>query len=105
MTTNKISSLVAFFVLTYIFTLPTYILVARNPLEKAVAFIPLAALAPIVAALILSFKESGWPGAKSLLGRSFDLVFEERLFLFIKAHFKVSCVPTCRNNQSTFSSV
>lgn len=68
----------AFFVLTFILALPAYILVgltSRNILlspEMAYAFVPLSALAPIGAALILTLKESGWGGVKRLLKRSFD---------------------------------
>ena len=75
---SKNNSLISFFLLTFIFTLPSYILVglaANNIIlspEMAFAFVPLAALAPIGAALILTFKENGWAGAKELLGRSFD---------------------------------
>ena len=70
---------VAFFVLTFLFTIPSYTLVAlaSNNIvftpEIAFLFITLAAPAPIAAALILTFKENGWDGAKKLLGRVFDL--------------------------------
>jgi hypothetical protein len=57
--TNK--SLIRFFLLTFIFTLPTYALVglaANNRIlspEMAFAFIPLSTLAPIGTALLLVF--------------------------------------------------
>ena len=69
----------AFFVLTFLFAIPSYTLVAlaSNNIvftpEKAFLFIALVALAPIAAALILTFRENGWDGAKKLLGRAFDL--------------------------------
>jgi membrane protease YdiL (CAAX protease family) len=77
-TPSKNKSLLIFFLLTFIFALPSYILVglaSENVIfssEMAFAFVPLVALAPIGAALILTFKENGWDGAKELLGRSFD---------------------------------
>jgi len=69
----------AFFVLTFLFAIPSYTLVAlaSNNIvftpEMAFLFMVLAAPAPIAAALILTFKENGWDGAKKLLGRAFDL--------------------------------
>jgi hypothetical protein len=77
-TPSKNKSLLIFFLLTFIFALPSYILVglaSENVIfspEMAFAFVPLLALAPIGAALLLTFKENGWDGAKELLGRSFD---------------------------------
>ena len=69
----------AFFVLTFLFSIPFYILVvlaSQNIVfapEMAFVFISLFALVPIAAALILTFRENGWDGAKKLLGRAFDL--------------------------------
>jgi len=77
--TQKNKFAVAFFVLTFLFTLPAYTLVAlatNNIIftsEMVYFFIPLTAPAPIAAALILTSKENGWGGAKKLLGRAFDL--------------------------------
>ncbi|MFC1969406.1 CPBP family intramembrane glutamic endopeptidase [Chloroflexota bacterium] len=77
--TSKNKFPLAFFVLTFLFAIPAYILVAlasNNIIftpEMAFSFIPLMAPAPIAAAYILTFKESGWDGAKKLLGRAFDL--------------------------------
>ena len=74
----KNSSLATFFILTFIFALPSYILVglaAQNIIlsaDMAYAFVPLSALAPIGAALLLTFKQNGWLSAKELLKRSFD---------------------------------
>jgi len=77
--TVKSKSLVAFFLLTFLLSIPFYILVAlaSNNIvftpEMVFLFIALVALAPIAAALILTFKENGRDGAKKLLGRAFDL--------------------------------
>jgi membrane protease YdiL (CAAX protease family) len=75
---TKNKPLIIFFLLTFIFAMPSYILVGLaskdiilSP-EMAFVFVPLATLAPIGAALVLTFKENGWAGAKKLLGRSFD---------------------------------
>ena len=74
----KNKSLITFFLLTFIFAMPSYILVglaSKNIIlspEMAFVFVPLATLAPIAAAFTLTFKENGWVGAKKLLGRSFD---------------------------------
>jgi membrane protease YdiL (CAAX protease family) len=76
--TSKSKFPLAFFVLTFLFAIPFYILVAlasQNiifPPEMAFLFLVLVALAPIAAALILTFKENGRADAKKLLGRAFD---------------------------------
>jgi membrane protease YdiL (CAAX protease family) len=76
--TSKSKFPLAFFVLTFLFAIPSYTLVAlaSNNIvftpEMAFPFILLAAPAPIAAALILTFKKNGWDGAKKLLGRAFD---------------------------------
>ena len=68
----------AFFVLTFLFAIPSYIIVAlaSNSIvftpEMAFSFIPLTALAPIAAALILTFNKNGRDSAKNLLGKAFD---------------------------------
>ncbi|MFC1939650.1 CPBP family intramembrane glutamic endopeptidase [Chloroflexota bacterium] len=83
----------AFFVLTFIISLPFYILVAlasQNIIftpEMAFFFISLATLVPIAAALILTFKENGWDGAKKLLGRSFDLKRIAKKIWYVPALF------------------
>ncbi|MFC1988326.1 CPBP family intramembrane glutamic endopeptidase [Chloroflexota bacterium] len=88
----------AFFVLTFLFTIPSYILVAlaSNNIvfvpEMAFSFIPIAALAPISAALILSFKENGWDGAKKLLGRAFDFKRIVRRIWYVPTLFLVPFV-------------
>jgi membrane protease YdiL (CAAX protease family) len=77
-TSSKNKSLTIFFLLTFIFSLPTYILVglASNNIilssEMAFVFVPMGTLAPIGAALLLTFKNNGWAGAKEVLMRSFD---------------------------------
>ena len=71
-------SITSFFVLTIIFTLPAYVLIALTGLniilspEMVFAFIPLAVIAPICAALVLTYRKSGGIGVKKLLKRSFD---------------------------------
>jgi len=70
---------VAFFVLTFLFALPFYILNAlaySNVLfepEMGVLYVSLFTLTPIASASILTFRSSGWEGVKRLLGRIFDL--------------------------------
>ena len=72
------ASITSFFVLTIIFTLPAYVLIALTGLniilspEMVFAFIPLAVIAPICAALVLTYRKSGGIGVKKLLKRSFD---------------------------------
>ena len=72
------ASIASFFVLTIIFTLPAYVLVALTGLniilspEMVIAFVPLAVIAPICAALVLTYRKSGWIGVRKLLKRSFD---------------------------------
>jgi len=72
------ASITSFFVLTIIFTLPAYILVVLTGLniiltpEMVFAFIPLAVIAPISAALVLTYRKDGGIGVKKLLKRSFD---------------------------------
>jgi hypothetical protein len=64
--------------LAFIICWPIYILgelASENiifPSEMELLFLTIAGFAPIVAALVLTFKESGWDGAKKLIGRSFD---------------------------------
>lgn len=77
-TSSKTNPLVTFFLLTFIFTLPAYILIGLasksiilSP-EMAFSFVPLSAFAPIGAALLLTFKENGRNGVKKLFGRAFD---------------------------------
>lgn len=73
--TKKIGS---FFQLTILFTLPAYILIALTGMniilseEMVFAFVPLSVIAPICAALVLTYRESGKIGVKKLLKRSFD---------------------------------
>ncbi|MFC1966740.1 CPBP family intramembrane glutamic endopeptidase [Chloroflexota bacterium] len=76
--TSKSKFPFAFFLLTFLFAIPSYTLVAlaSNNIvftpEMAFPFILLAAPVPIAAALILTFKENGLDGTKKLLGRAFD---------------------------------
>ena len=71
-------NITAFFILTFIISLPLYILSALNssssipPESKSLIYVVLVTLAPIISALIIVMKEKGWKGAKKLLARSFD---------------------------------
>ncbi len=85
----KNKSLTNFFLLAFIFALPSYILIsmAANGILFSPgdinSFVPLATLAPIGAAAIVTFKESGLRGTKALLGRVFDFkrVNDKRWYL------------------------
>lgn len=72
------ASITSFFVLTIIFTLPAYVLITLTGLniilspEMVFLFIPLSVIAPICAALVLTYKKAGGIGVKKLLKRSFD---------------------------------
>ncbi len=66
MKSSKNKPLISFFLLTFIFALPSYILVGLaskdNILssEMAFVFVPLSALVPIGAALVLTYRENSW---------------------------------------------
>ncbi len=72
------ASITSFFVLTIIFTLPAYVLITLTGLniilspEMVFSLIPLSVIAPICAALVLTYRKDGWIGVKKLLKRSFD---------------------------------
>lgn len=74
----KNKSLVRFFGLTILFTLPAYILIALTGMniilspEMVFSFVPLSVLAPLGAASYLTYKKGGRKAVKKLLGRSFD---------------------------------
>ena len=61
----------SFFLLTILFTLPAYILIALTGMniilseEMVFAFVPLSVIAPICAALVLTYRESGKIGVKN----------------------------------------
>jgi len=61
----------AFFVLTFVLSLPIYILAIFVPDMEAAAAL-LFVFAPIISALILTFRENGSDGAKKLIKRAFD---------------------------------
>jgi membrane protease YdiL (CAAX protease family) len=71
-------SITSFFVLTIIFTLPAYVLITLTGLniilspEMVFALIPVSVIAPICAALVLTYRKDGGIGVKKLLKRSFD---------------------------------
>jgi membrane protease YdiL (CAAX protease family) len=62
----------AFFVLTFVLSIPPYILAALVPQETVMLTGLIIALAPITAGLILAYQENGSGGARRLLSRSFD---------------------------------
>jgi membrane protease YdiL (CAAX protease family) len=72
------ASITSFFLLTIIFTLPAYVLITLTGLniilspEMVFSLIPLSVIAPICAALVLTYRKDGWIGVKKLLKRSFD---------------------------------
>jgi len=78
MNSHKKGSYKAYFILTIIFTVPAYILVglASNNLffkkEMAITFLFLSVIAPLGAALLLSYRENGREGVKKLFAKSFD---------------------------------
>jgi membrane protease YdiL (CAAX protease family) len=61
-----------FFVLTFVLSVPPYILAALVPQEMVMLAGLIIALAPITTALILAYRESRLDGVKTLLKRSFD---------------------------------
>ena len=69
---------VAFFVLTFLLSLPFYILNALAYLnvvfepEMGALYVSLFTLTPIASASILTFRKYGWDGVKKLLGRILD---------------------------------
>lgn len=79
-----------FFILTFALTLPVYVLmrlttngVILTP-EAGFGLVPLATLAPISAALILTYRSAKWSGVKALLWRTFD---------HARVANKIWCVP------------
>lgn len=69
---------VAFFALTFLLSLPLYVLNALAYLEvvfqpeMGLLYISLLTLTPFAAASILTYRQSGWDGAKKLFRRIFD---------------------------------
>jgi len=62
----------AFFVLTFVLSLPFYILGILYPQEMGVPISVLIVFVPMISALILTFRENGSDDAKKLVKRSFD---------------------------------
>jgi hypothetical protein len=71
-TTKTTRNIPAFFILTFILSLPFYILAVLVPPEMAMLAGLALTLAPITAALILIFRQNRSNGAKRLLKRAFD---------------------------------
>jgi membrane protease YdiL (CAAX protease family) len=65
-------NITAFFILTFVLSVPPYIIAALVPQDMVMLTGLIIALAPITAALIISYRENGSGGAKGLLSRSFD---------------------------------
>ncbi|MCP4541117.1 MAG: CPBP family intramembrane metalloprotease [Chloroflexi bacterium] len=65
-------NITAFFVLTFVMSVPPYILASLVPQEMVMLIGLIIALAPITAALILAYRANRAEGAKSLLKRCFD---------------------------------
>jgi hypothetical protein len=80
-------SSVAFFVLTFLLSVPFYILNALAYLnvvfepEIGALYISVFTLTPIASASILTFRRSGWDGVKKLLGRIFVFMMPDRVIL------------------------
>jgi hypothetical protein len=70
--TKTSKNITTFFILTFILTLPFYIAGALVPQEMAMPISLLIPFVPIIAALILTIRENGLDGAKTLLKRSSD---------------------------------
>lgn len=70
--------LLPYFAVTLLLALPSYVLIALTSRgvilspEMAFAFVPLATFAPLLSALIFTFRKGGWALTKSLLWRTFD---------------------------------
>ena len=71
-TTPSTKHVTAFFGLVLIVSVPCYILAAFVPQDTVMFAALTLALAPITAALILTYREHRGPGARVLLKRSFD---------------------------------
>ena len=71
-TPQTTKNITAFFALTFVLSVPPYILAALVPQEMVMLTGLIIALAPITAALILAYRENRLDGAKRLLKRSFD---------------------------------
>lgn len=84
-------SLVAFFVLTFLLSVPFYVLNALAHLnvvakpEMGAVYIALLTLTPVTSASILTFRSRGFQGVKELLGRVFDSkrIAQRRWYLVI----------------------
>ena len=66
-TLNTTKNITVFFVLTFVLSVPPYVLAALVPQEMVMLTGLIIALAPITAALILAYRENRTDGAKRLL--------------------------------------
>lgn len=71
-TSQPTKNISVFFILTFIISLPFYFLAALVPQDMVMLVAPVLSLAPITAALILTYRESRSDAVKKLLKRSFD---------------------------------
>lgn len=71
-TPQTTKNITVFFVLTFVLSLPPYLVAALVPQEMVMLTGLIIALAPITAALILAYRENRADGAKRLLKRCFD---------------------------------
>jgi membrane protease YdiL (CAAX protease family) len=71
-TPQTTKNITAFFILTFLISLPPYIVAALVPQEMVMLTGLIIALAPITAALILAYRENRADSAKRLLKRCFD---------------------------------
>jgi membrane protease YdiL (CAAX protease family) len=70
--TEKWMKITNFFVLTFLLSIPLYILMIFGPHEMGIGAIFLIVFVPTISALILSYHETGSSGAKKLIKRAFD---------------------------------
>ena len=70
--TKPTKNIIAFYILTFILSLPIYLLAFFVPPEMAMLVGLMLTLAPISAALILTFRQDRSAGAKKLVSRAFD---------------------------------
>jgi len=70
-TPQTTKNITVFFVLTFVMSVPPYLVAALVPKEMVMLTGLIIALAPITAALILAYRENRADGAKRLLKRCF----------------------------------
>jgi uncharacterized protein len=92
-TSTKTSKpLSTFFILIFILSLPFYIGGSVVPEEMALVFSLLITFVPVIAALILTYREKGSNGAKALLKRSFDFKIITKKIWYLPIFFLMPIV-------------